>query len=387
MRLRGSVGDQRRKANDHVKERSYRLHTSSWRTPGDPMFKSFQNGNLDAAIERVLSKAYPKAELLRFEATQGRTFQLDGVFVLLLEGDTPHWLVVSRGLTKLFDERGDNSAPRFELTCRLPARMRDPGEDFGWIVSWMQGLADYLAESGTSFEPFHQKKMLSADDQSISGLVFLGDVVLPAFESGSAKVSFLQMVGLTGDELGALQTWQARPFVDLIRTKNPLFLTHPRTSLLRDADFKRKVTEGSKRDGSSMGVLSGVELMWFEEADELQVHLSIDAVQALRFALEHRLRHGQRLVIFGDPRIQQRNDRLVQHAQVNALLVVADEPSSVEEYGGMKMAILRIPQRAIEAMLETILPEPGSPTISALPGVRFVITTRERFTDPMYPWA
>src|SRR5262245_11656023 len=119
------------------------------------MFKFLKKSDPEAEMEQALSKAHPGAELLRFEASEARTFQLDGVFALLVEGDPPHWLVVSRGLTKLFDERDDDSAPRFELTCRLPARTRDPSEDFGWIVNWMQGLADYLAESGTSFEPFH----------------------------------------------------------------------------------------------------------------------------------------------------------------------------------------------------------------------------------------
>jgi suppressor of fused-like protein len=349
------------------------------------MFKFFEKTDSEAKIERMLSKAYPGAEILRFESTEGRSFHLDGVFALLIEGDTPHWLVVSRGLTKLLDERGDDLGPRFELTCRLPARIRDPGEDFGWIVSWMQGLADYLAESGASFEPFHQKKMLNGDDDSISGLVFVADVVLPALESGKAKVSFLQMVGLTTDELRAMQTWQARPFVDLIRTRNPLLLTHPRASLLGDADFASQVEEGSGRDGSSMGVLSSVELFWLEEADELQVHLSPNAIEAVRFGLLHRLRHGQRLVLFGDPRIQHRDERLVQHAPVNALLVPEDGPSGVEEHGGMKLAVLRIPKNAIEALLDVLHGAPGSQAIATLPGVRFVSTTRERLADPNYP--
>src|SRR5262249_20767739 len=148
-----------------------------------------------------------------------------------------------------------------------------------------------------------------------------------------------------------------------------------------------KVKEGSERDGSSMGVFSGVELMWFEEAKELQVHLSVDAVETVRFGLQHRLRHGQRMVLFGDPRIERRDDREVQHTQVNAVLVPADGPSRVEEHGGMRMAVLPIPKSAIDAVLDALRPEPGSHAIAALSGVRFVIATRERFMDPHYPWA
>ena len=190
----------------------------------------------EAAIETAILAVYPGADILRFGSRKCRTFQLAGCVAMRVEEPVPHWLLVSRGFTELGEkeeEDPDVSGWGFELTCRVPA----PSEEveFGWVIDWMQGIADSLAAEGTFLEPFHNMPMTDASsDDEICALVFVEDVALHPSTSRNGKFSFLQMVGLTTGELEALYRWSARPMVELMRQRNPLFLIDKRESYLRD---------------------------------------------------------------------------------------------------------------------------------------------------------
>lgn len=61
-------------------------------------------------------------------------------------------------------------------------------------------------------------------------------------------------------------------------------------------------------------------------------------------------------------------------------------PSEVEEKDGIKAALLRLDAEAMVQVVELLSEKPGSYVLPALPRVRFVVATRERFADPHYPW-
>ncbi|WP_394845518.1 suppressor of fused domain protein [Pendulispora brunnea] len=343
----------------------------------------------EIVIENAIRAAYPEADPRPFGGREGQRFQLAGCFAIRIEEPVAHWLIVSRGFTELGEkEEADPNVSGwgFELTCRVPALSEE--YDFGWVIDWMQGIADSLAKNGTSLAPYHNMPMTDPrNDDEICALVFVDDVALQPTASQNGKFNFLQMVGLTAGEFDALQGWQARSMVELIRQRNPLFLIGKRESYLRDVEFAQHVAEGRERDGSSMGLLTGVALLWFQEAKELQIHLQDNVVPVFKSAICGRLPHGHRMLFIGDPRRHEDDDGNVSvHAQTTVVLLPEDGPSRMEERGGMKAAVLRLGRPAISQLVDTLAPQPGSYVLPDLPGVRFVVATAERFSDPRYPW-
>ena len=344
----------------------------------------------ESAIEGALVAAHPDAEPMRFQMPEAGKFELAGCIAVRAEEPVPHWVVVSRGFTELgekVEEDPETSGWGFELTCRLPARSEEP--DFGWVVSWMQNVADYLAESVSFIEPYHHMPMYPAtSEDEIAAVVFVDDIDLPPTRSTNGNFAFLQMVGLTSGEYQALQAWNAAALVDLIRERDPLLLMDAmRTSYLRDPDFGRAVEEGRERDGSSTGVVHGLAILWFDEGREIQVHLDEASACAVRGSVKARLSHGNPMVFYGDPRKTIRPDgSLVLHSQVNITLRPEDGPSEVAELDGRKIAVIRLNPNAVRELGELISDEPGSYVLPSLRRVRFVVTTTARLREPQYPW-
>ena len=253
----------------------------------------------------------------------------------------------------------------------------------------MQGIAEYLASSGALLEPFHHKGMTqTASDDEICGLVFAPDPLLRETRSIAGAFSFLQMVGLTRNELDALRSWDARHFVELVQERNPLLLTDARrTSYFRDPAFARAVEQGIERDGSSTAVLAGVHVLWFQEAKELQVHLREDEVAKLKRAVHDRLRHGRHILFFGDRRLTQADDgTTTARRQTNLAILPETGSSCVEERNGMEFAVLRCAPSTLPALADGVNSSPGSYVVPGMPGVRFVVASRERFDDEHYPF-
>ncbi len=253
----------------------------------------------------------------------------------------------------------------------------------------MQGIADYLAQSGAFLEPGHNMPMgepRSQDD--LCALVFVEDIALRPTRSANGSLAFLQMLGLTRGEHEALKRWDSRSVVGLLRERDPLLLTDAkRKTYANDPDFVRAVSEGHERDGSSMGVLPGVSVLWFQEPNELQIHLRTDVVAIVKTAMADRLRHGNRLLLLGDRRAKDNEDgSRTLHTQVNVVLSPESGESVVEEKDGIKAALLRFDAEAMVQVVEMLSDAPGSYVLPALPRVRFVVAARERFADPHYPW-
>ncbi len=344
----------------------------------------------ETAIERALLAAHPGAQPLRFANPTPGKHDLAGGLAILVEEPVPHWLVVSRGFTELEDkveEDPDVSGWGFELTCRLPVRSQD--HDFGWVLSWMQNIADYLADNATFLEPYHHMPMYPAtSEDEIAAIVFVDDIELAPTESRNGRLTFLQMVGLTSGEYEALQSWNGPSLVDLIHARDPLFLMDvERKTYLREEAFARAVEQGRERDGSSTGVLYGLGILWFKNANEIQVHLDPSAARAVRTSAKARLSHRNPMLFFGDPRKTLRPDgSLVLHSQVNIVLHSEDGPSEISELEGRKVAVIRLSDAAVRELDAVLRDEPGSYVLPSLPRVRFVVATAQRLREPTYPW-
>ena len=153
----------------------------------------------------------------------------------------------------------------FELTCRVPAATDNFKDD--WVSNWMQRIAEYLAASGAVLEPFHHKGMT----QTLSDNEEFADWCSPLIRfsvrhAETGAFSFLQMVGLTRNELDALRSWDARQFVELVQERNPLLLTDARRPSISGDPGVRAC---GRETGNQRGFLlasSPACTLWFQEA-------------------------------------------------------------------------------------------------------------------------
>jgi hypothetical protein len=317
--------------------------------------------------------------------------QLDGVFALRLSSPAPHWLLVTRGFTELYDKESADPAASgygFEVTCRLPARSSE--YDFGWALSWLQGLADNLSSGGAWFEPGHFIKLVEPQKtDELCAVAFCEDIVLQPSASKNGTFAFLQMVGLTNDEYTALQNWSALQLLELVRAREPLLWTDAqRKSYLTEPAFLRAVTAGQERDGSSTGAWVGGSLLWVEAHGTLWVHLDERLLAVMVAALNNRLRHGRPMLLLGDPRHHTAADGTVhENDQTNIALVPEAGPWIIEALeDGRRIATLRLSPDALRELATTLQPRPGEYKVAALPNVRFLVATNARMMDAHYPW-
>lgn len=103
-------------------------------------------------------------------------------------------------------------------------------------------------------------------DTALTALAFITDSELGTIETENGQVQFLQMVGITNDELEAMQTWNTRGVLSASSPYMPAFITDlKRDSLLNHADVSQKVDEGREREGSNTGFLFNDNLSWTPE--------------------------------------------------------------------------------------------------------------------------
>lgn len=194
------------------------------------------------------------------------------------EKDIPaHWHYVSFGLSDLYGdgrvhpirrEKSQVSGFGFELTFRLK---RDPGESGPptWPAAVMQSLAKYVFTSGNSLCPGdHVSWHCSLDnsDSRIQHMLMAEDPQLGSIMTPHGKVTFIQIVGVTFEELQAAQQWNGAAFIDIMRSVKgaggEFLVTDMRrgeTIFELDPENKEAVEDGIAKDGSDLsGVTSRV---------------------------------------------------------------------------------------------------------------------------------
>jgi suppressor of fused-like protein len=214
-----------------------------------------------------------------------------------------HWHFVTYGFSELWAKESSDpgvSGFGFELTFRptCKAGARKPPN---WAINFLQNLGRYVFETGNRFGVGHTVPLNGPIEEGSSTLIhavsFAADPQLPPIETPNGRVQFLQVVGLTMDELEAIYSWNAEAFLGLRRRDDPLLLTDlTRASWMADAKFAAKVARRSKKDGSSCGWLTLV-LECDTESDPVSVRVQTIAVGGLRRRLLSRLPYGRDLTL------------------------------------------------------------------------------------------
>jgi len=175
----------------------------------------------------------------------------------------PHWHFITYGFTELWGKESQDpniSGFGFELTFR-PTRDPQEKKPPNWALNFLQNLARYVFETGNRFGLGHTLPLHGPIEVGSSTLIhavsFAPDPQLPPIATPNGRVEFLQVVGLTMDELEAISSWNASAFLEL-RSREDLFLLTDlaRSSWLTDSKFAGEVARLSKKEGSSCSWLA-----------------------------------------------------------------------------------------------------------------------------------
>jgi len=189
------------------------------------------------AIDEAFKKLYPDQEpahfgtLLHSRAIFGGDEYLDGYSIY----QSPHGYkhLLTYGMTDLYtDEKafgGQWSGWGYEMTIKL---VEDTVEDCKWVISMLSNLARYTYTQKRYFEPL---QYIAGDGTSIhigveskiTALLTVNDTEVNGIDTVHGRVDFIQLVGITQNELEAIMKDRtlAQVLVDNMKKDNPFLVT------------------------------------------------------------------------------------------------------------------------------------------------------------------
>lgn len=196
-----------------------------------------------AAIDSACQRLYPRQ--VPHQYTSQTAYELDSKHPLpaisVWEGRRPdHWHYVTYGLSELFEKTShdlDISGFGFELTLRAPRR---EGEDTppAWPLRTLQALGSYVLRSRKGFDTGHRADLggpiAPGTDTALTALVFVPDPLLGKLSGPFGSLLFLQVIGVTADELAAVERLDHEGVVHLFAELD----FHGLTDLSRESWFK-----------------------------------------------------------------------------------------------------------------------------------------------------
>jgi suppressor of fused-like protein len=207
-------------------------------------------------IDEVLKKNYKNTEPLHFGNISPFTERkLKGISVYDVKGKNPHWHFVTYGLTELYEKESDNpekSGYGIELTFRL-AKLENEDEVPNWAINFLNNLANYIFKTGNVFNEGHYLNtngpIAANSNTNLKAVVFFRDAELKeVYKTPNGDMKFLQVTGITYDELEAMIAWDPEKVTLLLEL--PLNITYlNRESKITD-EILEKVEEGIETDGS-----------------------------------------------------------------------------------------------------------------------------------------
>lgn len=189
------------------------------------------------AIEEAFDKLYPDQEFAHYgtnlvnRASLGGDQYLDGYSIYTSEIGFKH--IVTFGMTELyvneelFGSEWNNWG--YEMTIKLK---EDKNENCVWALDMLGNLARYTYTKQSYFEPFQYiagngKSICLNRDSMITALMTVYDTELEAVDSVYGKTEFIQLVGITQQELEAIKADRenAMNLVTLMKEDNPFLIT------------------------------------------------------------------------------------------------------------------------------------------------------------------
>ena len=199
-----------------------------------------QEINGRTAIEAHLNRLYKGAAGYILEDVKKDPAQagnpLEDILIFKHQTDPVHWHYITFGLTELYDKETqfeDISGFGFELTFRLLANPKDK-QPPSWAKHFLQNIARYVFESGEGFDDYHFMDaggVICQDEPTdLTAIAFITDAELSEISTSNGKVKFLQVIGITQEEMKEVEGENYMEFFNRLQKGNPLLIT----------DLKRK---------------------------------------------------------------------------------------------------------------------------------------------------
>jgi hypothetical protein len=260
------------------------------------------------AINVALAKVYGQGEPpyhygTVLPAALGGKDPLQGISVYQRDAPVPHWHYITYGFSELYDKESEDpevSGFGFEMTFRLALYEEEPPR---WALNLLQNLARYVFRSGNPFDAGHyldcQGPIALGQATDVRAIVFAPDSELSEIETPNGKLRFLQVVGITLDELRQIKKWNAEGFLEVFVRQIPLLVTDlGRTSVLSSEAIRQEVDERSGREGSSTSILYVGEAHFArQKRNKVRVVFGANGVMELKDVLPARLQFAQPLTV------------------------------------------------------------------------------------------
>jgi hypothetical protein len=161
----------------------------------------------------------------------------EDIWVHESDEETPHWHYVTSGLsdpskvpTKVPTTPGaERSGLGYELTFRLK---RQPGDTEApqWPWARLQELGWGIFKAGMKLAPGHYMRRRAVitggnPPTELQGYYLIADPRLPAASSDSGRIDFLQVVGITDEELLQCESGEPDEVEAQLRARSPLGIT------------------------------------------------------------------------------------------------------------------------------------------------------------------
>jgi hypothetical protein len=258
---------------------------------------------IDAALAPIYGTGEPPFHYAAVPpAALGGNDPLQGISVYQRKAPGPHWHFVTYGFSELHEKESKNpeySGFGFELTFRLSPPERQPP---GWALNFLQNIARYVFKTGNVFDVGHYLNcngpIALGQETDIRAVLFAPDPELGEISTPNGKVHFLQVVGITLDELLAVKKLNAGAFLKHLGGQVPLLVTDlGRRSILLSEKVRRELQEQAEREGSSTGYLAVGEAHFELRSGGARVILGANGVRDVKELLPLRLQFGNDLVV------------------------------------------------------------------------------------------
>lgn len=220
-----------------------------------------------------------------------------------------HWHIVTYGFTELWAKESDDketSGYGFELTFRI-ARAKSEEKPPVWALNMMQNLGRYVFSTGNVFGVGHHMPLNGpicvGSDTLIHAVLFGADPELGEFTSENGKARFIQIVGITMDELALAMEWNTESMLREMRALHPLLVTTlDRSSILKDRATEQRLRALADAEGSSMEYSGLDEKGRFIPGRPLVWELGALWIENLKKGLKGRTLHERPYALVGSQR-------------------------------------------------------------------------------------
>lgn len=193
---------------------------------------------IDDALDRIYHHLEPRhyGPLCGLHFVAGGTDPIDGTSIYDSNNGGFHRHLISYGMSDLYYDPEKAGAEfskwGFEFTMRIKPFEADETDPL-WAVHVMNNLARYVYDSGNWFEQNHfipANGPIRLDTETdITGIVFALDPELGKIQTPHGEVSFLQLVGITENEVQRLKANPTQDevarLIEELRQDNPLLIT------------------------------------------------------------------------------------------------------------------------------------------------------------------